>query len=175
MSDYEELGAVPTDPKSSEPVASGDHQCAFNEAALQGLEDKIAGLQDLFVRRLSEDKQKTELIRALEAGANFAFIEPFLSDILLLLDRLDKNEDDFVKSIKEELLDIIGRRGVKKIKVTSQFDPSLNKAVKVVEEDDIDKMRITRIIRNGYTYSGKVIRAAEVVVAKPKQQGMKGE
>ena len=87
----------------------------------------------------------------------------------MLLDRLDKNEDDFVKSIKEELLDIIERRGVEKIKVTSQFNPTLNKAVKVIEKADIDKIQITRIIRNGYTYSGKVIRAAEVVVAKPKQ------
>lgn len=142
-------------------------QCRFDGSALEALEEKILGLQDLFVRRLNEDKQKASLIKTLEDGASFAFIEPFISDIILLLDRLDKSDDDFVQSVKEELLGIIERRGVKKIEVTGKFDPAVNKAIKVIADPEVREMSITGIIRNGYIFSGKVIRPAEVIVARP--------
>ncbi|MBQ2695097.1 nucleotide exchange factor GrpE [Candidatus Saccharibacteria bacterium] len=135
--------------------------------AIKELQEQISGLQDLFVRRLMDDKQKAGLIQTLQDGANFAFIEPFLSDIILLLDRLEKAEDDFSQSIKDELVDILERRGVKQIEVTDTFNPALNKAVKVIEAPDIDLIYVKRIIRNGYTFLGKVIRATEVEVAKP--------
>lgn len=175
MADFDEFNLLPfsgdgsKDELSAAPE-SGTIQCKYNDVAIAALDEKLSNLQDLFVRRLSEDKQKTEMIRTLEAGVNFTFIEPFLSDIILLLDRLDKIDDEFIESVRDELLDIIGRRGVSKIVVTSKFDPSLHKAVRVIENDGIDTLSVTRIIRNGYVFSGRVIRAAEVEVIKPSKK-----
>lgn len=156
-------------PQQAEPQQS---ECKFNEAALNEIKQQISGIQDLFVRRLYDDKQKTALINSLEEKASFAYIEPFLSDVILVLDRLEKagpENQEFASSIADELYEILNRRGVERIKVTQKFDPALNKAVRVENDDTADTPRVTRIIRNGYTFNGKVIRPAEVVVARKKR------
>ena len=133
--------------------------------------EEISSLKDLFSRRLMEDKQKNDLIEYLKERSEFAFVEPFLSDLILLLDRMEKTDDEFVKTLYEELLDILGRRGVKQIEVGKEFDPRYHNAVQVeeVNDDSITKMEIKRIVRNGYILTNKVIRYAEVVVVKPKE------
>lgn len=42
------------------------------------IKENIRYLQDLFVRRLNEDKQKTEMIKHLQGLSAFAVIEPFV-------------------------------------------------------------------------------------------------
>lgn len=131
------------------------------------IKEELSYLRDLFVRRLNDDKQKNALIKKLSDGASFAYLEPFLHDIILLLDRLEKAEDDFATSVGEELYDIIHRRGVNIIQASSVFDPSIHKAIKTVEAECENGPYVAGIIRNGYTYAGRVIRPAEVIVAKP--------
>lgn len=131
------------------------------------IKEELGFLKDLFVRRLNDDKQKSQLISILDKGARFAFIEPFLTDIILVLDRLEKNDDDFAQSVYEELYGILHRRGVERIKVTEEFNPALCKSIKSNDNPDIDSVIITGVVRNGYTLSGKVIRAAEVIVDRP--------
>ena len=62
---------------------------------LSEISDEIRTLQDLFSRRLMEDKQKKQLIQVLTDEAEYAFMKPFLYEIILLLDRLEQVEDDF--------------------------------------------------------------------------------
>ena len=143
----------------TEDKALGDDICQIKE--------DVAYLRDLFVRRLNDDKQKGVLINALKECSEYAFIEPFLHDLILLLDRLEKADDEFSISVRDELYDIINRRGVSRIEITSEFDPAYYKAVKVVENPMADKPKVVGVIRNGYIFSGKVIRPAEVVVEKP--------
>ncbi|MCR5185942.1 MAG: nucleotide exchange factor GrpE [Clostridia bacterium] len=142
-----------------------------DDANFNAVMEEISSLKDLFSRRLMEDKQKNELIEYLKERSEFAFVEPFLSDLILLLDRMEKTDDEFVKTLYEELLDILNRRGVSQIEVGKEFDPRYHNAVQIEEVDDdrISKMEIKRIVRNGYVLSNKVIRYAEVVVVKPKE------
>lgn len=132
------------------------------------VKENVKYLQDLFVRRLNEDKQKNEMIKHLENLSSFALIEPFVSELILILDRIEGNEDDFVQSIGEELLGILQRRGVEKITVTEEFNPAIFKAVKIDETIETDTTKVIQVIRNGYMFSGRVIRPAEVIVAVPK-------
>ncbi len=148
-----------------EPVSEPDNG-AIMESLAQAREE-IAYLRDLFVRRLNDDKQKNAAIQKLAEGATFAYIEPFLYDIILLLDRLEKSEDDFVASVSEELYGIIHRRGVNRIEVTREFNPALFKAVKMSESPEAEALYVSGTIRNGYVLSGKVIRPAEVAVVRP--------
>ncbi len=131
------------------------------------MKEDVSYLRDLFVRRLNDDKQKSAVIGKLAEAATYTFIEPFLHDIILLMDRLEKSEDDFVVSVKEELFEIINRRGVEKITVAKEFDPTVHKAIKAIEDPNAEFVYISETIRNGYVLSGKVIRPAEVVVVKP--------
>lgn len=136
------------------------------EETLESLREDVNGLKDLFTRRLYDDKQKSALISKMEAYADYAFIEPFISDLILLLDRLEKAEDEFSVSVSEELYEILNRRGVERIITEGAFDPSIHKAVRIEEREDVDVPVVSGVIRNGYTLAGRVIRAAEVIVAK---------
>lgn len=131
------------------------------------IKDDVAYLRDLFVRRLNDDKQKGALIKNLLDCSEYVFIEPFLHDLILLLDRLEKADDEFSISVRDELYDIVNRRGVTKIEIMPEFNPAYYRAVKVVENRMIDKPHVVDVIRNGYMFSGKVIRPAEVVVERP--------
>lgn len=138
------------------------------------VKEDVSYLRDLFVRRLNEDKQKNSLIQKIEEGATYTFIEPFLHDIILLLDRLEKANDDFSVSVKEELYEIVNRRGVERIRVTQEFNPALYKAVKTRESAEADRMHVAGIIRHGYTLGDKVIRPAEVLIVKPIASSIEG-
>lgn len=127
-------------------------------------------LQDLFVRRLNDDKQKSEMIRQLRDLSTFAVIEPFISDMLLILDRITGIKDDFAKSIGEELYDALNRRGLVRVDTTGKFNPAVHKAVRVIEDDSIDDLSIMQVSRNGYVFGNRLIRPAEVVVARHTQQ-----
>ena len=176
MSAFDELEPVAEvfqetepDPGSAAAPAAAEPQVVYthDEESLRELREEIAALRDLFTRRLMEDKQKTELIKNLSDGAGFAFIEPFLYDLILLLDRLDRAEDEFSRSVRDELYEILQRRGLKRIEVKREFDPRLYKAVRVTESPDVSALTVTGIVRRGYTFSDRVIRPAEVVVARP--------
>ena len=174
MSDTFEIEPIPLDGEENTapaPASVPEPQVVYthDEASLRELRDEIGALRDLFSRRLMNDKQKNELIQTVTDGANYAFIEPFLYDIILLLDRIERSEDETVRSIRDELLEILERRGVEVIKVASEFDPKLYKAVRATESEEITSLRVTHIVRQGYTLSGRVIRPAEVVVARPKR------
>ena len=131
------------------------------------IKENIQYLQDLFVRRLNEDKQKAEMIRHLQELSAFAVIEPFISDMILILDRISGSEDDFAKSIGEELYAALNRRGVECIEATGKFDPAKHKAIRTVDDDSVDELTVRQVIRDGYTFDDRVIRPAEVIVARP--------
>ena len=136
---------------------------------LSEVREELKALSDLFSRRLMNDKKKNELIQTVTDAANYACIEPFLYDLILLLDRIEGEKDEVVQSVKEELMEILERRGVEKIKVTREFNSKLNKAVRVTESEEVTSLQVVRIVRNGYTYADRVVRPAEVVVARPKK------
>lgn len=134
---------------------------------VRGARSDLQGLSDVFVRRLLDDRQKADLIRSLEECASFAVIEPFISDLILLLDRVEKIEDDFSKSVAEELLDILARRNVKRIEVGRTFDSKLHKAISVLKKPTATRTEVIGVSRCGYVFGEKVIRPAEVVVQMP--------
>jgi len=128
------------------------------ERELISIKEELIGLKDLFIRRLNDDKQKAHLISVLEEEAKFAFIEPFISDIILVLDRIENVEDDFAKSIYDELYDILNRRGVERISVVSEFDPALFKAMKTQKNPNVDTVKISKLVSpEGYLITDRVV------------------
>lgn len=141
--------------------------CEQNKQAIAELNNSVKYLQDLFVRRLNNDKQKAELIQTLQGAASFSFVEPFLNDLILLLDRVSGSRDEFVRSVEEELYEILQRRGVSRILVSRRFDPSLHRAVRVTDDPNVNELTVTGVVRNGYTYLNRVLRPADVIVSRP--------
>lgn len=150
-------------------------QYEANSEALCDLKERIQYLQDLFLRRLKEDKQKSEMIRHLEELSSFAVLEPMLSDLLLLLDRVSGADDLISQSVAEELFDILQRRGLTRIDTDVPFNPSVHKAVRLVLDNSVSSLQIHSVIRQGYLFNGRVLRPAEVIVVKPDPNSIKGE
>lgn len=138
------------------------------EAEMKKNSEDLDYLKDVFTRRLLEDKQKQALIDNLNHLATNAYLKPFLNEIILVLDRLEQNGNDFNLSIYEEIYDVFEMRGLKKIEVSPDFDPEFAKAVDVVVSDDVDKPTVLEVFRSGYTFNDMVVRPAEVSVVTPK-------
>lgn len=166
MSEIETYGVQESGIHEDQPVVMKDYFSKVSEEHAE-IKENIRYLQDLFVRRLNEDKQKTEMIRHLQGLSAFAVIEPFISDMLLILDRINGSEDDFARSIGEELYDALNRRGVERIEAAGKFDPAKHKAIRTMDDDTVNELTVRQTIRNGYTFDGRVIRLAEVIVARP--------
>jgi len=135
------------------------------EEVLSELKNEVYQLKDLFYRRLMNDKQKAELIGTVSGLAQFSVLEPFLSDIFLLMDRVEQQDNEFAESVRDELYEILNRRGVERINTEDNFSPEQHRAMRA-EESDTSAGSIIGVVRNGYTFNGKVVRPADVVVAK---------
>lgn len=150
-------------------------EMSLNEK-LTEISNGIRTLQDLFSRRLMEDKQKKQLIQALIDEAEFTSLKPILYEIILLLDRLSQANDDYSISIREELFNIFHHRGLDYIVESQTFDPEQMKAVRIVESPNVNELSVSKTIRKGYQFCGIVIRPAEVIVERPiRKETEKGE
>lgn len=80
--------------------------------------------------------------------------------------------------IHKSLGSILESEGVTKIEMEGKmFDPFLSEAVHYLESSEIDEGKVVEVIRVGYKHHNKVLRAAQVVVAKKseKESGSKEE
>ena len=118
----------------------------------------LADYQNL-EKRINLEKQ--ELIKM--ANKNL------LLKILPIVDDLEKAEifvkDDGLKLVKDNFLKFLKNEGVEEIEVLGKdFDPQLAEAVEVVkgEKDNI----VVEVLRKGYRLGDKILRVAQVKVAK---------
>ena len=71
--------------------------------------------------------------------------------------------------LHRQLLDVLKAVGVEEITSVGQpLDPERHEVVNSVERDDAPENTVVEEVRKGYQLNGKVLRAALVVVAKPK-------
>jgi molecular chaperone GrpE len=112
-----------------------------------------------FENRVGKEKE------ALRQGAS----RDFLLKLLPVIDDLMKAEvfvkDPGLKLVRDKFSQILKEESLEEIEVLGkEFDPHLAEAIEVVkgEKDNI----IAEVLRKGYTLNGKVLRVAQVKVAK---------
>ena len=142
---------------------------------IEQLIGEVQELKDLFVRRLMDDKVKAIAIDQLAANNERLLQEikdmhfsSFIKELILICDRIEAKSDanDFELSIREELLEVFERRGIRQIGENLFFDPTIHNAVKTVPAtEDNPNGSIVGIVRIGYRQEKRVIRPADVVVA----------
>jgi len=107
--------------------------------------------------------------------------EEFLKEILPVFDNLEraiqsaqratevKPVADGLGMVVKQFVDIVGRAGITKVPtVGKMFDPSLHEAIQQVETDDHPPGMVVSEIQAGYLQGERLVRAAMVVVAKPR-------
>ena len=141
----------------------------------------LSSLVELFESRLASDAVKEKAFDRLYAeladvkrDREFEQMRPLFSDLVLLFDRLDhlgnqslETEDasSIAVSIRDELLEILSRRGVDIVPTTEQFDPALQNALGTEPTCYKENNNgIARVVRRGFRYNSRVIRHEEVFV-----------
>jgi len=97
---------------------------------------------------------------------------PIVDNFDMALVAMDKAEDkmavmDGIQLVQKEFHRILEDNGAQKIKTENElFDPNLHEAVSVVETDDHPDGMIVEEVRAGYLLNGRLLRPAQVRVAK---------
>jgi molecular chaperone GrpE len=107
--------------------------------------------------------------------------EDLLRELLPVFDNLERaltsaQRASDIKGVAEGLSMVmkqfegtLGRVGITKISAIGQpFDPSIHEAIQQVETDDHPAGQVVSEVQPGYMQGDKLVRAAMVVVAKPK-------
>lgn len=107
--------------------------------------------------------------------------EELLKDLLPVFDNLEramtsaeratevKPVSDGLKMVLRQFTDTLGRSGITKVPtIGSQFDPGVHEAIQQVETDEHQPGTVVAEVQPGYLQGDRLVRAAMVVVAKPK-------
>lgn len=161
------------------------------------LRSDIARLEDLFRRRLLEDRRHRHRTEHLEqqltattAMATGASLLPLVHPLLQVIDRLEARSEDppasvedalaFLDSVRGELLEALLRNGVAPIAADGSFDPTIHEAVDrradLADADGraADDLVVDEVIRQGYALGTRVIRPARVTVRRAAPTGAVG-
>jgi molecular chaperone GrpE len=120
-------------------------------------------------RRL--EKEKFEHIRFANEDI-IGRLFPIMDNFDMAFAAMEKAEDkaavlDGIKMIQKEFHKVLEDCGVKKIEtVGKQFDPNVHEAVMAVEAPDKKDEEILEEVRSGYMLNDRLLRAAQVKVAK---------
>ncbi|MDP9151608.1 MAG: nucleotide exchange factor GrpE, partial [Myxococcota bacterium] len=79
---------------------------------------------------------------------------------------------DGLSMVQRQFVEQLGREGIARIPTMGHpFDPSIHEAIQQVETSDHPAGTVLAEVQPGYTQGDRLVRAAMVVVAKPKTGG----
>lgn len=82
---------------------------------------------------------------------------------------------DGLSIVLKQFVDVLARAGISKVKTTGiPFDPAVHEAIQQIETDDSPAGTIVAEVQPGYVSGDRLVRAAMVVVAKPKTPASSG-
>jgi len=137
--------------------------------------------------RISYDEAKEKAFDRLYAeldelkkNSALEYLRPLYMDLILLFDRIENLRQDAVlsadapivsdllKSLNDELLEILYRREVEPMNnALSTFDPSLQLALSIEPTaTDSEHNQVARVVRRGFKYKDRILRPEEVIVKK---------
>ena len=180
----EPVHALPPDdatPDNPAPVDGNAPPPAVAADPLAESRAEVARLKDAWMRTAADfdnfrKRSRRELEDARKAGK-----EEILRDLLPVFDNLErgiqsaqnatevKAVTDGLQMILKQFESTLGKSGISKVAtIGSAFDPSIHEAIQQVETSDHAPGTVVAEVQPGYMAGERLIRAAMVVVAKPK-------
>lgn len=141
--------------------------------------EELAKVKDQLLRTVAEmENVRRRAQRDVENAHKYA-VEKLLSDLLPVVDSLEKAEDaakttDNAESMAEGIglslklfVGILEKAGVTLVDPLGEpFDPQLHEAMAMVPNPDAEPNSVMDVMQRGYTLNGRLVRAAKVVVVK---------
>lgn len=128
---------------------------------------------DLLRLQAEFDNYRKRMQLALSDARQDGFIDaienflPALDSFKMATDMItDKNTLTGIKFIEKGILDTLSKMGVNEIDCSGEFDPNFHQAIDVDTTSDAPPGSIVKVAYKGFTYKGKVIRYAQVIVKK---------
>ncbi len=143
--------------------------------------EEAAKLKDMLVRTAADfdnfrKRTKRELDDARRGGR-----DDLLKDLLPVFDNLEraiqsaqkatdvKAVSDGIAMVLKQFDNTLGRAGIARVAtVGAMFDPSMHEAIQQIETDEHPPGTVVAEVQPGYREGERLVRAAMVVVAKPK-------
>jgi molecular chaperone GrpE len=116
----------------------------LEEARRNGREDLLRALLPVFdnLERAIQSAQRSSDVKAMTEGLSM---------------------------VQRQFIDALGREGIARVATIGKpFDPSVHEAIQQVETSDHDPGTVIAEVQPGYTQGERLLRAAMVVVARPK-------
>ncbi len=145
---------------------------------------EAAKYKDMALRAAADFDNYRKRSRREVEDARKAGREELLKDFLPVFDNLEralvssqrvtdvKAVSDGLSMVLKQFEMTLGKNGIMKVPTTgASFDPSVHEAIQQVETDEHPPGTIVAEVQPGYHTTERLIRAAMVVVAKPKSSG----
>ena len=175
--DVEQNVAPDATPESAEAGADGSSDPSNTAQATDA--DELANAKDQLLRTIAEmENVRRRSSREVENARKFA-VEGLLSDLLPVLDSLEKAVETAQNTAGAEAIaegvelslklfsDSLGRFGVEQIDpLGAPFDPQQHEAMAMVPNADAEPNSVMEVMQRGYTLNGRLVRAAKVIVTK---------
>lgn len=166
------------DARADDGAPASDHP---PPTELERVQQEAAKLKDMLVRTAADfdnfrKRTRRELDEARRGGR-----DDLLKDMLPVFDNLEraiqsaqkatdvKAVSDGLAMILKQFESTLGRTGIARVPaVGAMFDPSMHEAIQQVETDEHAPGTVVAEVQPGYREGERLVRAAMVVVAKPK-------
>ena len=182
---------VPPEEEGAEPSPGFAAEEAFLDARgaeIEALQAQVAELKNAVLReRADSDNLRKRFEREKESALKFGSeklikeLLPVIDSLTLGLDAAKAHEaegrqalDHFIEGSAmtlKLLLDVLQKNGVTELDpVGEKLDPELHQALSVIPSPDAEPNTILHVAQKGYLLNGRVIRAAQVIVADGAQK-----
>lgn len=184
----EEIKKEDVETASEEMKETENHEEEVSEvdtlrSKVKELEETIADLKDKTLREAAETENYKKRLRQEKENAVKYANEALIKDLLDPLDNFSRaieasetsKDFDTIKTgvvmVEDQLHTLLKNNwGLEAYSPEGEdFDPSEMEACMMQEVDGIEKEKVLQVFLKGYKLHGKVIRAAKVVVGKPKK------
>ena len=149
------------------------------EGTEEALAEELARNKDQLLRTLADmENVRRRAQRDVENAHKFA-VEKLLSDLLPVLDSLEKAEEtardsEHAGAIAEGVsLSLklfratLAKAGITEVNPLGEpFDPQLHEAMAMVENPNAEPNSVMDVMQRGYVLNGRLVRAAKVIVVK---------
>lgn len=184
----EEIKKEDVETASEEMKETENHEEKVSEvdtlrSKVKELEETIADLKDKALREAAETENYKKRLRQEKENAVKYANEALIKDLLDPLDNFSRaieasetsKDFDTIKTgvvmVEDQLHTLLKNNwGLEAYSPEGEdFDPAEMEACMMQEVDGIEKEKVLQVFLKGYKLHGKVIRAAKVVVGKPKK------
>jgi molecular chaperone GrpE len=161
---------------SSHASEQQEDQAGGTEAPERDLQAELEQMEDRFKRALADlDNYRKRSARELERLVTERG-DVVLRDWLEVVERALQQTADTplyagLRAVLEHMDTVLERHGVRRIGERGEpFDPNRHEAVEVRETDEAPDRTVVEVLRSGYARGDRVLRPAQVVVARAPQQ-----